>query len=154
MKKFEIIVGGVSMFIGDFSGAMMVVESSIEKPRFDSAKSAIESAEVGSKFRVTSRIKGSGSKATIQVIEVAEAETSAPAPKAKKGSTPEGIRAASWKFIVEQIGSEEVEEVSVRKAAEKRYELKVNGKMVWYSFTEEVANAAKAAVETKLMKAA
>ena len=154
MKNFEIVVGGVQLFVGSFADAIAMVEASIEKPRYEVAKGTMESAEVGTKFRVTSRIKGSGSKATINVVEVAEPVVEAKAPKAKKGSTPEGLRAASWKFIGSQLENTVVEEVSIRKVTDKRYEVKVNGKVVWYSFKEELANAAKTAIETKLMKVA
>jgi hypothetical protein len=146
MKAYQVTVGSVAVFTGPFAEALPVIAAGVEKPRFDVSKSAIESADVGSKFRVTSRVKGVTSKATLTVVEVEEPKTKAPKTKA-----PAGLRKVSWDYIVSQVGDQPVTEVSVRKATERRFELKVNGKVVWYSFTAEVANAAKEAVETNLM---
>lgn len=150
MKSFQISVGGVELFAGSFAAAVEVIESTVEKPRFPVAKSAIAAADVGSKFVVTSRIKGSNSKVTVFVVEVADE-----APKAKK--VPAGaptLRKASWDWLTEQLSGVEITEVEVRKITDKRFNLHVNGKKVWYSPYESVALAAKAEVEAKLMKAA
>lgn len=148
-KTYQVVVGGVELFAGAFAGAIAVIEASIEKPRYEVSKFSIENAVVGSKFRVTSRIKGSGSKATLNVIEVEEV-AEVKAPKAKKSNAPEGLRSASWKYITEKLAGIVIDEVSVRKVTDKRYEVKVNGEVVWYSFKEELANSAKAAIESKL----
>jgi len=148
MKSFQIIVGGVEVFVGTFAAAIEVIEATIDKPRFPVAKSAMSAADVGTKFAVTSRIKGSGSKATVTVVEVTEAE------KAKTPAVKSGLRKASWNWIAEQLSGVEVTEVAVRKVTDKRFNLQVNGKVVWYSASEEVALTAKAAVEDNLMKVA
>lgn len=147
-KQFQILVGGVEFFTGSFGDAIAVVENSIDKPRFDKARAVIEAAEVGAKFRVSSRVKGNPAKATILVVEVAE-ESEKSNTRAKKGSTPAGIRYASWKWIVGQLEGTTVEAAEVVKVTDKRFNLLVNGEVKWYSPKEEVAHAMASAVTAK-----
>lgn len=168
-KQFQVLVGGVEMFSGSFEGALETIQGAVAKPRFTTSKDNMEQAEVGTKFAVTSRVKGSGQKATLVVIEVADvvpepevvvepevvetlveetveiqAEATVvemPKKKGKVKTTPDGIRSASWKWVLTQVDDSPATEITVEKASAKRFLVKIDGQQVWYSWQEEVAEA-------------
>ena len=76
----------------------------------------------------------------------AEAAAKVVPVRVKMSKVPAGVGAASWKWILAHMPEGEIEEVKVRHGNGKRFNLDVNGVNVWYSFTEEGANAAKVAV--------
>lgn len=106
------------------------------------------SNEAGTEFFVITQAEQDAAVAAALAAaqKTSEAEAKVTPIRAKRSSIPAGVGAASWKWIMEHLPEGEIEDVAVRHANGKRYNLKVNGAQVWYSFTEEGANAAKEAV--------
>lgn len=151
--------GAANMVVYSWDEVYNLIPVFVPKARYSKPKAAHADMAVGDTFKVTSRDKTCNDYAIVEVIEVYDTDSKSffgakddapkadPAPKAKGSKTPDGVRAVSWKYMVELLEViPSISTVEVRRVNDRRFAVDIDGEMVWFSPKEDVADAMATAI--------